>query len=166
MLRIRVLHGPNLNLLGTREQSIYGTLSLDALDSAITELAEELAVKVDLSQSNSEGELVTWIHEARTGYDGIIINPAAYTHTSIAIRDAIVAVGLPTVEVHLSNIHQREEFRHRSYVAGVAIGQIAGLGPTGYLLALRGLHDHLTASRRQKKTAAPAAWQQTPKGTR
>lgn len=166
MLRIRVLHGPNLNLLGTREQSIYGTLSLDALDFAITELAEELAVKVDLRQSNSEGELITWIHEARTGYDGIIINPAAYTHTSIAIRDAIVAVGLPTVEVHLSNIHQREEFRHRSYIAGVAIGQIAGLGPTGYLLALRGLHDHLTASRRQKKTAAPAAWQQTPKGTR
>jgi 3-dehydroquinate dehydratase II len=130
MLRIRVLHGPNLNLLGTREQSIYGTLSLDALDSAITKLAKELAVKVDLRQSNSEGELVTWIQEARTGYDGIIINPAAYTHTSIAIRDAIAAAGLPTVEVHLSNIHQREEFRHRSYVAGVAIGQISGLGPT------------------------------------
>ncbi len=118
MLRIRVLHGPNLNLLGTREQSIYGTLSLDALDSAITKLAKELAVKVDLRQSNSESELVTWIQEARTGYDGIIINPAAYTHTSVAIRDAIAAVGLPTVEVHLSNIHQREEFRHRSYVCG------------------------------------------------
>ena len=156
MLRIRVLHGPNLNLLGTREQSIYGTMSLDALDAAITKLAEELVVKVDLRQSNSEGELVTWIQEARNGYDGIIINPAAYTHTSIAIRDAIAAVGLPTVEVHLSNIHQREEFRHRSYIAGVAIGQISGLGPTGYLLALRGLHDHLTASRRQKKTSAPA----------
>ncbi len=166
MLRIRVLHGPNLNLLGTREQSIYGTLSLDALDSAITKLAEELAVTVDLRQSNSEGELVTWIQEARTGYDGIIINPAAYTHTSIAIRDAIAAVGLPTVEVHLSNIHQREEFRHRSYIAGVAIGQISGLGPTGYLLALRGLHDHLTASRRQKKTTAPAPSRRAAKGTR
>ena len=166
MLRIRVLHGPNLNLLGTREQSIYGTLSLDALDSAITKLAKELAVKVDLRQSNSEGELVTWIQEARTGYDGIIINPAAYTHTSIAIRDAIAAAGLPTVEVHLSNIHQREEFRHRSYVAGVAIGQISGLGPTGYLLALRGLHDHLTASRRQKKSPAPATARRTAKGTR
>ena len=166
MLRIRVLHGPNLNLLGTREQSIYGTLSLDALDSAITKLAKELAVTVDLRQSNSEGELVTWIQEARTAYDGIIINPAAYTHTSIAIRDAIAAVGLPTVEVHLSNIHQREEFRHRSYIAGVAIGQISGLGPTGYLLALRGLHDHLTASRRQKKTAAPATSRRTAKGTR
>jgi len=166
MLRIRVLHGPNLNLLGTREQSIYGTLSLDALDSAIMELAEELDVTVDLRQSNSEGELVTWIQEARTGYDGIIINPAAYTHTSVAIRDAIAAVGLPTVEVHLSNIHQREEFRQRSYIAGVAIGQISGLGPTGYLLALRGLHDHLTASRHQKKTSAPATSRRAAKGTK
>lgn len=166
MLRIRVLHGPNLNLLGTREQSIYGTLSLDSLDLAITKLAEELAVEVDLRQSNSEGELVTWIQEARTRYDGIIINPAAYTHTSIAIRDAIAAVGLPTVEVHLSNIQQREEFRHRSHIAGVAIGQISGLGATGYLLALRGLHDHLITSRRQKKTATPAPSRQTAKGTR
>jgi 3-dehydroquinate dehydratase-2 len=163
MLRIRVLHGPNLNLLGTREQSIYGTLSLDALDSAIMKLAKELAVEVDLRQSNSEGELVTWIQEARTEYHGIIINPAAYTHTSIAIRDAIAAVGLPTVEVHLSNIHQREEFRHRSYIAGVALGQIAGLGPTGYLLALRGLHDHLIASLREKKPSAPATLRRTAK---
>ena len=163
MLRIRVLHGPNLNLLGTREQSIYGTLSLDALNSAITTLAKELAVEVDLRQSNSEGELVTWIQEARTEYHGIIINPAAYTHTSIAIRDAIAAVGLPTVEIHLSNIHQREEFRHRSYIAGVALGQITGLGPTGYLLALRGLHDHLTASRGEKKTPAPASLRRTAK---
>jgi 3-dehydroquinate dehydratase-2 len=166
MLRIRVLHGPNLNLLGTREQSIYGTQSLHSLDATISKLAKELAVKVDLRQSNSEGELVTWIQEARTKYDGIIINPAAYTHTSIAIRDAIAAVGLPTVEVHLSNIHQREEFRHRSHIAGVAIGQICGLGPTGYLLALRGLHDHLIASRHQKKTAAPATSRRAAKGTR
>jgi 3-dehydroquinate dehydratase-2 len=166
MLRIRVLHGPNLNLLGTREQSIYGTLSLDAINSAIMKLAEDLAVTVDLGQSNSEGELVTWIQEARTEYDGIIINPAAYTHTSIAIRDAIAAVGLPTIEVHLSNIHQREEFRHRSYIAGVAIGQISGLGPTGYLLALRGLHDHLTTSRRQKKTSAPVTSRRAVKGSR
>ena len=166
MVRIRVLHGPNLNLLGSREPSIYGTMSLDAMDSAILKLAEELAVEVDLRQSNSEGELVGWIQEARTGYDGIIINPAGYTHTSVAIRDAIAAVGLPTVEVHLSNIHQREEFRHRSYVAGVAIGQISGLGPTGYLLALRGLHDHLTTSRRQKKTFASATSRRAAKGTR
>jgi len=166
MLRIRVLHGPNLNLLGAREQSIYGTLSLDAIDSAIMKLAEELAVKVDLRQSNSEGELVTWIQEARTEYDGIIMNPAAYTHTSVAIRDAIAAVGLPTVEVHLSNIHQREEFRHRSYIAGVSIGQIAGLGPVGYLLALRGLHDHLITSRRQKKTSVPSTSRRAAKGVR
>jgi 3-dehydroquinate dehydratase II len=156
MLRIQILHGPNLNLLGTREQSIYGTLSLNELDSAIAKLAEELSVKVDVRQSNSEGELVTWIQEARTRYDGIIINPAAYTHTSIAIRDAIAAVGLPTVEVHLSNIYQREEFRHRSYIAGVSIGQISGLGPTGYLLALRGLHDHLITSRCEKSAFVPA----------
>jgi 3-dehydroquinate dehydratase-2 len=165
MLRIRVLHGPNLNLLGTREQSIYGSLSLKALDSAITKQAKELAVMVDLRQSNSESELVTWIQETQTGYDGIIINPAGYTHTSIAIRDAIAAVGLPTIEVHLSNIHQREEFRHRSYIAGVALGQIAGLGPTGYLLALRGLHEHLTASRRQKKTGVLAPSRRTTKRT-
>jgi 3-dehydroquinate dehydratase-2 len=126
-----------------------------------------LAVKVDLRQSNSEGELVTWIQEARSEeYDGIIINPAAYTHTSVAIRDAIAAVGLPTVEVHLSNIYQREEFRHRSYVSGVAIGQISGLGSTGYLLALRGLHDHLTASRRGKNTPGQSASRRTVKGRR
>jgi len=166
MLRIRILHGPNLNLLGTREQSIYGTLSLDALDSAITKLAKELAVTVDLRQSNSEGELVTWIQEARTAYDGIIINPAAYTHTSIAIRDAIAAVGLPTMEVHLSNIHQREEFRHRSYIAGVAIGQIAGFGPIGYLLALRGLHNHLTASGCLKNITGSSTARQTARRTR
>lgn len=168
MLRIRVLHGPNLNLLGSREPSIYGTLSLGALDSAITKLAKELAVEVDLRQSNNEGDLVTWIQEARTEYDGIIINPAAYTHTSIAIRDAIAAVGLPTVEVHLSNVYQREEFRHQSYIAGVAIGQISGLGPAGYLLALRGLHDHLTASGHQKKLSmsVPATARRMTKGTR
>jgi len=166
MLRILVLHGPNLNLLGTREQSIYGTLSLEALDTTIKKLAKELSVEVKLCQSNNEGELVTWIQDARMGYDGIIINPAAYTHTSVAIRDAVAAVGLPTVEVHLSNIHQREEFRHRSYLAGVALGQIAGLGPTGYLLALRGLHHHLTASGRQEKTPAPSASRRRTKGTR
>ncbi len=154
MLRILVLHGPNLNLLGTREQSIYGAASLDAVDTALSKLADELAVEVDIRQSNSEGELVTWIQEARSGYQGIIINPAGYTHTSVALRDAIAAVAVPTIEVHLSNIHQREDFRHRSYIAGVAVGQIAGLGPTGYLLALRGLHDHLTASRKHKKVSA------------
>jgi 3-dehydroquinate dehydratase-2 len=155
MLRILVLHGPNLNLLGTREQSIYGTESLDSIDGALTKLADELAVEVDIRQSNVEGELVSWIQEARSGYAGIIINPAAYTHTSIAIRDAVAAVGLPTIEVHLSNIHQREPFRHHSYLAGVAVGQIAGLGPAGYLLALRGLHGHLTTRKPKKSMSAP-----------
>lgn len=161
MLRILVLHGPNLNLLGTREQAIYGSVSLDAIDSALTKLAEELAVLVDIRQSNSEGELVTWIQEARSGFDGVIINPAAYTHTSVAIRDAIAAVGLPTVEVHLSNIHQRESFRHHSYVAGVALGQISGLGPTGYLLALRGLHEHIGTTRKSKKSLSVPRRQKT-----
>ncbi len=166
MLRIRILHGPNLNLLGSREQSVYGTLSLDAINLAIAKLAKELAVKVDIRQSNHEGELVAWIQESRTGYDGIIINPAAYTHTSIAIRDAIAAISLPTIEVHLSNIHQREEFRHRSYIAGVALGQIIGLGASGYLLALRGLQDHLSASKRQKKTAVSTTVRRPPTGTK
>ena len=151
MRRILVLHGPNLNLLGTREQSIYGSQSLDSIDSGLTRLAEDLAVEVDIRQSNSEGELVNWIQESGSGYQGIIINPAAYTHTSIAIRDAIAAVGLPTIEVHLSNIHQREPFRQHSHVAGVALGQISGLGPAGYLLALRGLHEHLSTRRKIKK---------------
>ncbi len=152
MQRILVLHGPNLNLLGTREQQVYGSLSLDTIDATITKLAEELAIEVDIRQSNGEGELVGWIQEARSGYDGIIINPAGYTHTSVAIRDAIAAVNLPTIEVHLSNIHRREEFRHKSYIAAVAVGQISGLGPSGYLLALRGLHEHLVTMRRAKKS--------------
>ena len=166
MGHILVLHGPNLNLLGTREQSIYGATSLDGVDTAISKLAEELAIDVDVRQSNSEGELVSWIQEARSGYQGIVINPGGYTHTSIAIRDALAAVNLPTIEVHLSNIHQREEFRHRSYIAGVAMGQITGLGPTSYLLALRGLHEHLTAPRRQKKAAAPSAARRAVRHTR
>jgi 3-dehydroquinate dehydratase-2 len=145
MVRVLVLHGPNLNLLGTREQSIYGTTTLDAIDASLASLAEELGIVVDIRQSNIEGELVTWIQEARSGYDGIIINPAAYTHTSIAIRDALTAVDLPTVEVHLSNIHRREQFRHQSFVSGVALAQLSGFGPVGYQLALRGLYDHLTS---------------------
>ncbi|HXX76591.1 MAG TPA: type II 3-dehydroquinate dehydratase [Nitrospiraceae bacterium] len=166
MIRILVLHGPNLNLLGMREQSIYGATSLDGVDTAISKLAEELAIEVDIRQSNSEGELVSWIQEARSGYQGIVINPAGYTHSSIAIRDALAAVDLPTIEVHLSNIHQREEFRHRSYIAGVAMGQISGLGPTSYLLALRGLHDLLTTPRKQKKIAATSTARRVTRNTR
>ncbi len=146
MLRVMVLHGPNLNLLGTREESIYGTATLDAIDTSLAKLSEDLGITLDIRQSNLEGELVTWIQEARSGYQGIIINPAAYTHTSVAIRDALAAVNLPTIEVHLSNIHRREEFRRTSYVSGVALAQISGFGPVGYLLALRGLHEHLRSN--------------------
>ena len=124
MLRLLVLHGPNLNLLGMREPSVYGLLSLTDIDKTIAQHAATLGIAVQSKQTNEEGELVTWIQDARGHFDGIVINPAGYTHTSIAIRDAIAAVGLPTVEVHLSNIHQREEFRHHSFIAGVAIGQI------------------------------------------
>jgi 3-dehydroquinate dehydratase-2 len=145
MLRVLVLHGPNLNLLGSREESIYGTATLDAIDTSLSKLGDELGVELDIRQSNLEGELVTWIQEARSGYQGIIINPAAYTHTSVAIRDALAAVNLPTVEVHLSNIYRREEFRQHSYVSGVALGQISGFGQAGYLLALRGLCEHLSS---------------------
>ena len=143
MLRILVLHGPNLNLLGSREESIYGTETLEMIDTSLHKLSGELAVELVIHQSNLEGELVNWVQEARHGYHGIIINPAAYTHTSVAIRDALAAVNLPTVEVHLSNIYRREKFRQHSYVSGVALGQIAGFGPNGYRLALRGLYEHI-----------------------
>ena len=145
MLRVLVLHGPNLNLLGRREEAIYGTATLRDIDASLQELSNELGVTLDIRQSNLEGELVTWIQEARGTFQGIIINPAAYTHTSVAIRDALAAVDIPIVEVHLSNIYRREEFRRHSYVSGVALGQISGLGPTGYLLALRGLCGHLSS---------------------
>ena len=150
MLRVLVLHGPNLNLLGRREESIYGTSTLRDIDASLRKLSGDLGVALDIRQSNLEGELVTWIQEARGTYQGIIINPAAYTHTSVAIRDALVAVDMPIVEVHLSNIYRREEFRRHSYVSGVALGQISGLGPTGYLLALRGLFGHLSSDERKR----------------
>ncbi|MBI3355582.1 MAG: type II 3-dehydroquinate dehydratase [Nitrospirae bacterium] len=160
-MRLLVLHGPNLNLLGSREESIYGTATLDAIDASLSKLSEELGVELDIRQSNLEGELVTWIQEARSGYQGIIINPAAYTHTSVAIRDALAAVNLPSIEVHLSNIYRREEFRRHSYVSGVALGQISGLGPTGYLLALRGLYEHLSA----RGSRSPASRTSSTRGT-
>jgi 3-dehydroquinate dehydratase-2 len=146
MLRILVLHGPNLNLLGHREQSIYGPETIYAIDASLLKLGGELGAELVIRQSNLEGELVSWIQEARRGYHGIIINPAAYTHTSIAIRDALAAVDLPTIEVHLSNIYRREEFRRHSYVSGVALAQITGFGATGYLLALRGLCEQISAA--------------------
>jgi 3-dehydroquinate dehydratase-2 len=135
--KILVLHGPNLNLLGKRQPDIYGRLTLDEIGQKIRALAKELGVEVEIRQSNSEGELVTWIQQAPDQFGAIVINPAAYTHSSVAIRDAIAAAGIPTVEVHISNIYKREEFRKHSYIAGAAVGQIAGFGVGSYLLGLR-----------------------------
>ncbi len=146
MLKILVLHGPNLNLLGTREPTIYGAITLEELNSSLIKLGKELGVSIESRQSNVEGELVNWIQEAKQRFDGLVFNPAAYTHTSIALRDAIVGVGIPMVEVHLSNIHRRESFRRRSYLASVALGQISGFGPQSYLLGLRALVDALQRS--------------------
>jgi len=134
---ILVLNGPNLNLLGTRQPKIYGKTTLAQIEKKVRALAEELGVDVDFRQSNSEGELVTWVQQAAGKFGAIIINPAAYSHTSLALRDAVSAVGIPTIEIHLSNIHKREQFRHHSFIAEVAVGQIAGFGADSYLLGLR-----------------------------
>lgn len=136
MKHILVIHGPNLNLLGKREIDIYGKVSLAEINEAVKQKARELGCQVRIKQSNSEGEIVSFIGEARDWTDALIINPAAYTHTSVAIRDAILAVGIPAVEVHLSNIYQRESFRQKSLIAGVCRGQIAGFGLYSYILAL------------------------------
>jgi 3-dehydroquinate dehydratase II len=139
--KILVLNGPNLNLLGKRQPEIYGTLTLAQIEERTRDLAKELGVEIDFRQSNSEGELITWIQEAGTKFAAIVINPAAYTHTSLALRDAISAVGIATVEIHISNIHKREPFRHHSFIAEVAVGQIAGFGVDSYLLGLRAAAD-------------------------
>ena len=139
--KILVLNGPNLNLLGKRQPEIYGTLTLAQIEQRIRALAKELGIEIEVRQSNSEGELVTWIQEAANKFGAIAINPAAYTHTSLAMRDAVSAVGIPTVEIHISNIHKREPFRHHSFIAEVAVGQIAGFGVDSYLLGLRAAAD-------------------------
>lgn len=135
--KILVLNGPNLNLLGTRQPEIYGRLTLAQIEKQVRALAKDLKVDIDFRQSNSEGELVTWIQQAAGKFAAIVINPAAFTHTSLAMRDAISAVGVPTIEIHISNIHKREQFRHHSFIAEVAVGQIAGFGLDSYLLGLR-----------------------------
>jgi 3-dehydroquinate dehydratase-2 len=131
-----ILNGPNLNLLGTREPEIYGSETLDGLKCRCERKAAELGIKVDFRQTNSEGQFVDWIHEARTAASGLIVNAAAYSHTSVAILDALLGSPIPCVEVHLSNIYKREEFRHHSYVSEAASGVICGFGPKGYELAL------------------------------
>lgn len=143
--RILVLNGPNLNLLGTREPQTYGAATLADIEALCRKESAALGLDCDFRQSNHEGELVTWIQEARDGHAGIVINPAAYSHTSVAIHDALRAVGLPTVEVHLTNIHTREPFRHHSYVSSVAYGVICGFGPSGYKLAIHALAEKLSA---------------------
>ena len=135
-MKVLVIHGPNLNMLGTREPEVYGKTTLERIDAMLAEEARNLGIELKTFQSNVEGELVTAIQEAAGWADAIIINPAAYTHTSVAIRDAIAAVGVPTIEVHLSNVYSREAFRHHSHIAPVAVGQIAGFGKDSYRLAL------------------------------
>ncbi len=143
MLSILVLHGPNLNLLGQREPGIYGSLTLEQINHQLQQEADKLVIKISILQSNHEGDLVEAIQIALDHHQGILINAAAYTHTSVALRDAIAAVAIPTVEVHLSNIYRREAFRHHSWIAPVALGQISGFGPQSYFLGLQALVNHL-----------------------
>lgn len=138
---IAVLNGPNLNMLGLRQPDVYGHATLDDVEQICIQAAERLDVAIDFRQTNGEGELVSWVQECRGRANGIVINPAAYTHTSIALLDALYAVELPVIEIHISNIHRREEFRHHSYVSQVARGVICGLGVRGYAHALQAMAD-------------------------
>jgi 3-dehydroquinate dehydratase-2 len=145
-MHLLVLHGPNLNLLGRREPGLYGARTLAEIDAALAERARVLGVGLESFQSNHEGALVDRIHQAADGVDGILINAGAFTHTSVALRDALLGVALPFVEVHLSNVHAREPFRHHSFLADKALAVICGFGPTSYDLALEGLVGHLRAA--------------------
>ncbi|NKB22985.1 MAG: type II 3-dehydroquinate dehydratase [Kiritimatiellae bacterium] len=142
-MKILVLHGPNLNLLGTREPNIYGSETLEDIVGLLKEKAAELGANIDSHQTNCEGDLVSAIGSSKGVYNGLLINPAAYTHTSIALRDALQAIDLPCVEVHLSNPAARESFRHHSYITAVSVGHISGFGAKSYLLALEGLIDYI-----------------------
>lgn len=148
MHRILVLHGPNLDALGTREPETYGQATLAEIDRGLRELAAELRCEVECLQSNHEGVLIDSLHGARGRSDGVVLNPAGFTHTSVALRDAILACGLPVVEVHLTNPHRRESFRHRSMVSGAAVGVVSGFGASSYTLGLRALVGHLARAAR------------------
>jgi len=141
--RVLVLHGPNLNLLGKRQPEIYGRLTLDQINGKIQDLANELNIQVETRQSNYEGELVTWIQDSPKEFDALVINAAAYTHSGIALRDALLAVGIPAIEVHISNIYKREEFRKKSLIADAVVGQISGFGVQSYLLGLRAAAENI-----------------------
>lgn len=155
-MKIVVIQGPNLNMLGHREQNVYGPMKLEDIHAQMKAYAEQNKLEVEFFQSNLEGEIVDRIQECLGDADGIIINPAAYTHTSIAIRDAIAAVKIPTLEVHLSNIHQREEFRHKSLIAPVCAGQITGMGPFSYHLAMIGMNQIMSEIKMMKEQQAKA----------
>lgn len=146
-MKVLVLNGPNLNLLGTREPGVYGSSTLQEIEAELRREAHTLGVELEFLQANAEGALVDAIQAASGRFDGVLINPAAYTHTSVAIRDAFLAVGIPFVEIHLSNVHKREPFRRRSFLADVAVGTVSGFGPASYELGLRGLLAHLSRFR-------------------
>ncbi|NIP39251.1 MAG: type II 3-dehydroquinate dehydratase [Candidatus Dadabacteria bacterium] len=146
-MKILIIHGPNLNMLGKREPDIYGSTTLSDINNLVEIVAKSLNVKTEYFQSNSEGEIVTKIQNSLEKIDGIVINPAAYTHTSVAIRDAILSTDIPTVEVHISNIYKREKFRQNSYVSGVALGVISGFGTYSYILGLKAITNHLKSKK-------------------
>jgi 3-dehydroquinate dehydratase II len=143
IMKILILHGPNLNLLGTREPEIYGSMTLSDINAKLIEFGKEFAAELKCFQSNHEGGLIDTLHEAKTWADGVVLNPGGYTHTSVALRDAITAIGIPVIEVHLSNVYAREEFRHNSMISGVCKGKVIGFGWRSYTLGLRALVEIL-----------------------